>query len=318
MKIKIAQKLRPFSHTPGATCLIPGTCIPVAAYPTLLRIGAHEIPLPLTGPVKDFTLQQDLEKDCVYVFGKAPQGYFKLRLYATNSSFHLRREKGPLKDLEIPHEFFFQIKANPERLSLGNHKSQDWDLIKKRCDLKEILPLLFLLGQKIPVIPPQPLKGTAHLLELSPGKTLFGLECLFKAAFTQMLIPRLTDDQHQGLAPTEPAAGDPCFLLQETYKLIRSLFFHQNERRLAILPNCPFDAGRLIHLKAPGIGEIDLEWTKKKPRLIHIHASTSGDALLELPQEIKTYRVNKSHRQKRGEPLRLTAGKTTFLDRFEK
>lgn len=317
MKIKIVQKLRPFSHTPGASCLIPGTSVPVTAYPTLLRVGSQDVPLPLTGPVHDFTLQLDLEKNCIFVFGKAAQGYFKLRLYATDSRFHIRRERGPIEDREIPYEFDFLIEPHPERLSLGNHKSQDWDLIQKRCDLKEILPFIFLLAQKVPLVPHQPLKGTAKLLELPP-QPLRGLESFFKAAFTQLLIPRLIDDQHQGLAPEEPVSGNPVFLIQESYKVIRSLFFIQNERRLIFLPNCPFDAGRLIHLKAPGIGEIDLEWTKKRARLIHIRATTSGDALLELPREIKTYRINKSHKQRADEPVRLSAGKTLLLDRFEK
>jgi len=75
MKIKIAERLRPFSHTPGASCLIPGTCFAVTAFPTLLRIDQHEIKLKLTGPVSNFTLQQDLEKNCVFVFGKAKEGH---------------------------------------------------------------------------------------------------------------------------------------------------------------------------------------------------------------------------------------------------
>ena len=54
MTIKIAAKLRPFSHVPGAACVIPGTSAVIEAFPTLLRIDGHEITLNLTGPVKDF------------------------------------------------------------------------------------------------------------------------------------------------------------------------------------------------------------------------------------------------------------------------
>ena len=63
MKIAIAERLKPFSHTPGVACLIPGTCWKVEAFPTLLRIGEkYDLPLPITGPVADFTLELDLEK----------------------------------------------------------------------------------------------------------------------------------------------------------------------------------------------------------------------------------------------------------------
>ncbi len=321
MTIKIVQKLRPFSHTPGASCLIPGSCSVIQAFPTRLCIDDHEISLSLTGPVADFTLQQDLERNCVYVFGKAQEGYYRLRISAHDSGFDIQVEKGPLKSLQISAEVPFVFKPTFERLSLGSHKAQDWDQVQKRCDLKEILPILFCLGQKIPLIPPQPLTGTARLLEVPKERLQLAqaLTSFFKAAFTQLLVPRLIDDQYQGLVPHEPARGNPCFLLQEGAKMIRSLFFRQNERRLAFLPQLPIplDAGRMIGPKASDIGEIALEGTKKSPRRILIRATTSGEVILELPRAIKTFRVGKKHRQKATEPLLLEAGRTTLLDRFQ-
>jgi hypothetical protein len=325
--IQIAERLKPFSHTPGAACVIPGTCSEIEAFPTLLRIANKEVRLPLTGPIKDFALEQDLEKNCVRIHGKAKEGFFRLKIEATDSGFDLIAEKGPLKNHHISFETQLVPNGPFERLSLGNHKAQDWDLVQKRCDPKEFLPVLFCLGQKIPLIPPQALTGTARLLQLPPDRNDLApaLQAFFQAAFTKILIPRLADEQHHGLIPDEPATGNRFFLLQEGAKMIRSLFFRQNERRLALLPNLPvpFDAGRLIHLKAPGIGEIDLEWTKKLLRRAAIRASTSGDVILELQREIKSFRVRKSlkekgHRQKSTDPLLLEAGKTYILDRFQK
>lgn len=322
MKIEIGERLRPFSHMPGAACLLPGTSLVIEAFPTLLRMGDREIRWPLTGPVVDFTLQQDLERHCIFVFGRAKEGYFRLRIEGSDQGVHVEVEKGALEGICVRCEIPFVPKAPFERLSLGSHKAQDWELVQKRCDLKQLLPTLFCLGQKIPRIPPQPLQGTARLLTLPQerGELAAALEAFFKAAFTHLLVPRLKDDQHQGLVPEEEAKGDPAFLVQEGAKMIRSLFFEQTERRLAFLPHLPipFDTGRMVGLKAPGIGEIDFEWSKKKLRRALIRASVSGEVLLELQKEIKTIRVGKKKKQKGSEPLLLEAGQTYLLDRFEK
>jgi len=321
MSIKIAERLRPFSHTPGASCVIPGTCSVIEAFPTLLRLGDHEHKLDLTGPVLDFTLLQDLEKHCVFVFGKAKEGYFRLCIRANDTGFEIEAEKGPVKSTFIRKEVEFVPKAPFERLSLGSHKVQDWDLVQRRFDLKEILPIFFCLGQKIPLLPPQPLTGTAQLLKSPESRSHLAqaLEAFFKAAFSQILVPRLTDDQHQGFIPDEPAKGDRFFLIQEGAKMVRGLFFKQNDRRLSFLPHLPvsFDSGRFVGVNAPGIGNIDLEWTKKQIRRVHIRATSSGEVILDLPKEIKTYRVGKKKR-KSSEPLLLEANTTYLLDRFEK
>jgi hypothetical protein len=322
MKIKIAARLKPFSHTPGASCVIPGSCAVIEAFPTLLRIQDRDWKMPLTGPVSGFTLQQDLEKNCVYVFGKAKEGYFRVRIEARGDGFEIHSEKGPLKSDRIAAEVSCISKSALERLSLGNHKAQDWDQLQRKGDLKEVLPILFFLGQKTPLIPPQPFSGTARLLSLPSDRILLApaLEAFFKAAFKGILVPRLTDDQHQGLVSEEPVEGNPFFLLQEGAKMIRSLFFKQNERRLFFLPNLPipFDSGRMLGIQAPGIGEIDLEWSKKILRRVILRPFAPGEVLFELQKEIKTFRVGKKKKQRRDEPLLLEPGTIYHLDRFEK
>ncbi|MBX7067585.1 MAG: hypothetical protein K1X28_10185 [Parachlamydiales bacterium] len=322
MKIEIAARLKPFSHTPGMSCVIPKSNGVIEAFPTLLRINGKEWKIAITGPVHGFTLQQDLERDCVYVFGKAKEGYFRLRIESHDDRFQIVSEKGPLKNGEIRAENAISTMNRFERLSLGSHKAQDWDLVQRRGDLKEILPTLFYLGQKIPHVAPQPLTGTAVLLNLPEGREKLeeALLAFIKAGFKNMLVPRLVDDQHQGFVPEGDAKGNPIFLIQEGSKMIRSLFFRQNERRLSFLPHLPisFDAGRMVGLIAPGIGEIDLEWSKKLLRRAVIRAAVSGEVIVELQKEIKTFRISKKKKIKRGEPLLLEAGKTYHLDRFEK
>lgn len=319
MSIKIKARLKPFSHHPGASCVIPGSCSIVEAFPTLLRIDGEDWKMDLTGPVEGFTLEQDLERNCVFVFGKAKEGYFRLKILAHDHGVEIKSEKGPLKSGKINKEMRKVETKEFERLSLGSHKSQCFD---KHLGLKEILPILFCLGQKTPHIAPQKVTGTAALLTLPEEKKDLekGLTAFLKAGFKSLLIPRLVDDHHHGFVPSIPAKGDPFFLLQEGAKMIRSLFFSQNERRIAILPNLPisFDAGRIVGLQAPGIGMIDIEWSKKLLKRVTIRANTSGEVILELQKEIKTFRVGKGKKLKKGEPLLLESGKTTHLDRFEK
>ncbi|MBU6446084.1 MAG: hypothetical protein KGQ49_01640 [Verrucomicrobia bacterium] len=304
------------------SCVIPRSCGVIQAFPTLLRIHDIEWKMPLTGPVHGFTLQQDLERDCVYVFGKAKEGYFRLRIEAHDNGFHIESEKGPLESDLIKAENQLSLQKPCERLSLGSHKAQDWDLVKRRMDLQEILPVLFCLGQKVPFIPPQPFTGTAQLLKLPDERKDLerALLSFVKAGFKGMLVPRLTDDEHQGFIPASVEKGNPFFLLAEGAKMIRSLFFKQNERRLSFLPHLPisFDAGRMVGLIAPGIGTLDFEWSKKLLRRVNIRAEISGEVILELQKEIQTFRANKKKKLKKGEPLLLEAGKTIHLDRFEK
>lgn len=322
MKITIREKLKPYSHKPGISCLIPGTYAEIEAFPTLLKIAGHEVKLPCTGPVVGFTLELDLERHCVFVFGQAKEGYFKLRVEASDSGFHVTSERGKIleKPIHIKQETIFVPKGAVETLSLGSHKAQDW--AKIQTDLKTIVPILFCIGQKSPLLPPQALVGTAKLLELPEDRNaLFGaLQAFFKAAFTKMLIPRLVDDQHQGFVPSGPVNGNRFFLIQEGAKKLRSLFFQQTDRRLKLLPNLPvpFDCGKMIGVKAPGIGELDFEWSKKVLRCVVLRATTTGEVLFDLQKEIKTFRVDKDEKQKSTEPLLIKAGKTYLLDRFER
>ncbi len=153
MKITIAQKLAPFSHTPGAQCLIPGTTCLVEAFPTLIRFHDFEYKIAVQGPVTGFTLLQDLEKNCVFIFGKGKEKFYRFRLRASDGGFELLCEKSKKKEFfAAPIDFY--LPPIWERLSLGSHKKQDWDLVARRLDLKEILPVLFCQGRG--TLPPPP------------------------------------------------------------------------------------------------------------------------------------------------------------------
>ena len=161
MKISIRQRLAPYSHTPGALCLIPGTDVVVEVLPQCVRVGALEIPLP-SGRC---TLQQDLMRNCVWVFSKT------FRAKITSGGIEVKgRETIPL---EIP----CCLPQEWERLSLGSHKAQDWDLALHRFDLREILPVVFGLSQKMP-----------------PAAPACAVNDLSRAHFRHMLMPQMYQD----------------------------------------------------------------------------------------------------------------------------
>lgn len=330
MKISIRERLKPFSHSPGAACLIPGTCWTIEAFPALIRLGKkYEIHLHLTGPVVDFTLEQDLEKNCVWVFGKAKEGFYRLRfqgmsggieMTALNAPLGILANGKPLRSKEtilFEDEIDFYLPKNWERLSLGLSKAQDWDLVLRRFDLQEILPVLFGLGQKLPLIEPQPRTRMGMLLEEG------NFESFCRAAFSKILVPRLIDDEHQGLVLPEAAAGDPCFLLQEAVRRIRSLFFKQENLRISLLPSSSFPAGRMTCIQAKGAGEFDLEWASRSLRRAILRAACSSEMILELPKGIRSCRVRTALSQKGsryldGAPFGIESGKTYFFDRFHR
>ncbi len=314
---------------PGAACLIPGTCFEIEAFPTLIRLGKkYELNLHITGPVKDFTLELDLEKNCVFVFGKAKEGFYRLKIEGSQNGIEVdvvNAPKGflinanPFKARErlfFSEELDFFLPSVWERLSLGRQKAQDWDLVWRRFDLREILPVIFGLGQKIPFIEAHPLKGTGRLLK----EGNFASFC--KAAFSKILIPRFLDEEYQGLSPIETVEGNPCFLLQEAASRLRSLFFFQEGTSLFLLPSSQFVSGRMTRIQVADVGELDLEWASRLLRRCVLRATFSRSIVFHLPTPLRSFRVRMSPSQKgfRHEaknPLAIEAGKTYLIDRFQ-
>ena len=343
MKIAIAERLKPYSHTSGTGCPIPGTLWTLIAYPTRLEMyhGSKKIILSLgiKGPVDNFTLQLDLERGSILIFGQSKEGYYRLRLEASDEGFDLYAEKTPAGGIEtsqgrlhpkdqihFPVELTFHLAAHTERFSLGNHKEQDWDLVTRRLDLKELIPPFLNLAQKIPCIEPQPLqidlpKGKPEKNQIEPL-----LRTFFQVGLKQLLVPRIHDDHYQGIDLIRSTAeAEPYFLIQQMAQWIRSLFFTQNERRLEILPalSPEFNCGRFIGIRCPGIGTLDFEWTKFFLRQSILKAEVAGEVLFDLQKGIESFRVRRSLREKgkrhnAHEPLLLEPNKTYYLDRFQK
>lgn len=359
--IKIAERLKPFSHLPGTSCLLPKSFWQVQVFPALLRFkNPHqdqslELMLQVAGPVKDFTVQQDLEKGLLLVFGKTPQGYLRYLIIQEEEGIVLYFQKLPVKQMVLNLQgqevmikergkfllpFSTQqahLETPQERLSLGMHKAQDWALVHRRCDLQEIFPIWYRLAGWLPEdLNKKEHSAGMHILlkrceeaisSAQKNEIVPSFENLFLAGFYSLMTPRLFDFEFQGIVPntTEQAGGSALFLLKDAQTLIRSLFFHEKGDRTHLLPALPpeFHAGRFINICSIFKDQIDLEWSKKTLRCVIWRAGHDRTVYLDLQKSIRRFRLRRSHKERgvivdRDEPLILKKGDTLYLDHFQK
>lgn len=344
MHIKIAARLRPFSHIPGTYCVLPGTTLRLQIFPALIRVHdlsqsepkwMAEIPVPVKGPVKEFTAQLDLEKAIIHIWGKGEEGYFRYRISSAQYPYHLAMEIDKGLQSWSP-----EIEAQPfkiqqhlpkvteapltDRLSLGSHKSQDWDQVKRRGDLCEILPAWLRLGQLIDAPAVTSWEGASSLLKIcqnsSSMEAYSAFQNLFYVAFDGILSPRLRDDQYQGFDLTPaPSAMSPLILLKEGAQAIRSLFFRMQDNDLFILPQLPsqFHSGRFLQVKCGRWGLLDFEWSKKMIRCMQLYAEESGSINMHFPKDVRCFRLNGQNYSVE-KPIPVEKGHAYTFDRFQK
>lgn len=308
-KIEIRERITPFSHQSGVECLVPLSDWVVQAYPAMLKVGSKEFPVALTGPVKEFTVQMDVERECVWIWGKAKEGHFRLKLLASGLGLSLFVDRAPTIGISVGGQLLqkketvllatggrIAEKLPIERLSLGNWKAQDWDLVRRRSDLAEIAPLLFLLGQKLPQVNAPLLSHPEHF---------------FLAALSGICAPKLQDAIDQGLPPF---VGEPIGLIQSAYYTLRSYLIDG----LSILPKLPldWDAGRILGLKTE-FGTLDIEWTKGHMRRMIFSPSQSASLTFHFTKEISFCRCNGT-RLLNGGKFSYEQNKRYLFERFQK
>ncbi len=370
MKIKADQDLRVFSHLPGIQLLLPGTLITVRVFPTKLEFRQLdqselllEVDLELKGDFKDFTVFQDLEKRVIEVQGFSKTGFFRyqlleegkekrIKIYLLKApkkalTFQFKKEKqkvlakqSALLPLKLENIRIIEP-SDTELLSLGMHKKLDFELLKRRADLRELLPLWFRLGQITPA-KPFVVTGTLSLLkdlekvvqEKQKNEAKLLLSRIFKTGFEGLFLPRLSDDQYQGLVTGRINKSDQVvdqkasssLLLSYGSTLIRALFFQEEkekEQKLwKILPVSTFFAGRFINLKTE-LGLLQIEWTKKLLKKMILKADKSGKIKLSLQRELLTFRLRTFLKAKgkifdKSDSLTIESGQRYFFDRFQK
>lgn len=368
MRISIAERLRPFSHVPGTSTVLPGRGYQVQIFPCLIRLYhldkglpflLTELSLNLKGPIEQFTVCNDLEKGRLTVSGKSAEGWMRYHLTSAQRDEGVRLlvdraplngflleeggEKHLLRDKEWIDLLAFGTPFEPfqippcDRLSLGSHKAQDWELIKRRFHLTEILPLVHRLGQLIPVEnKSMPLReGTLSLLEdcrqsfihERPEKGQERWRHFLLGCFNSMLVPQLEDDDYQGLVSAKPLSTldmSPLILLSEGARLIRELFVQQKDGVLWILPYLlpSLPCGRLLDVPLEGGGWLSLEWTKKAIRRVILYAGSDQELMLKFRSDVRHYRLwqhtkDKGERKSCSSMLILQKNCHYFFDNFQ-
>ncbi len=356
MNITIAQHVKVFSHVPGTSCYLPGSGWQVQAFPQRFCFISPEkveyiVSLALKGPVRDFTLLQDLECHAVLIFGTWQEGFCLWQIGIEDCALYLRLKRAKEEgccfgiDGKMHHLLRGQtlsiaktsavLRSFPnEHLSFGCHKSQEWEAMKQRSDMREILPIWLRLGQSLTCEASHE-KGTMRLLRECQDLSLKdkeklpdALDRLFRAGFRAMFMPSLIDDLHQGILEREESLPDslsPLSLLTEGAEFIRSLFFREERDGLIFLPALPspWHCGRFTHLTSSYGDRISFEWSKKLIRRIQLCPSITRQIPIFLPRVIKSFRVrsclkSRGWRQENGASLSCEAGTLLYLDRFEK
>lgn len=374
MRINIAERLKPFSHSPGTYFILPGTSLRFQIFPALVRVHnlfnaepqfITEIQLNIKGPVLDFTAQQDLEHGCLQIWGHTSTGFLHYQIHALKDykNFAIVFEKVPNDEFNIscsnnyipnkpqnikPKDTLVIAKHETaiekdhlykpeslEKISFGCHKAQDWELIKRRLDLSEILPLWFKFGNLIPKQDTKaPHEGTAFLLEqcnqaIAQSDRLAILPAfrnLFLAGFEGGFSPQLIDNQHQGYKlPKIESEFSPLVLLSEGSSLIRSLLLQSDENEILVLPVLPpeFHCGRFLNACCGNLGIIDMEWSKKQTRRMIFKAKSTSSVTFHFQKDIKQFRLRRSHSERgtvleSGKTINIESESIYFLDNFMK
>lgn len=338
MRLSIAERWKPFSHQPGISMLLPLSTLGFKIYPSLICVYEmagkspqliKEIALDIQGIVEEFTAQQDLEKGCLKVWGRARQGYFRYRIEALPSAnlspqIHpegYRREAFTIIVEKNPAETPFFINYTPcangdlpvkpmlENLSFGISKGQDWTLVDRRQQLTEILPFWFRLGQWM-LLPETASDGGLHtpptsgrfqvaeqaLREKQPEELHKQLRMLYLTGFTGLLFPCAEDIHHHGLEL--PAFGEgesPLQLLLQGKSLIKRMLIDAKEDTVQILPCLPaaFHCGRMLDVQLPAVGKFNVEWSKKRIRRLSFQPANSGKLHFQFPSNVKHFRLRR-------------------------
>lgn len=333
--ITIAHRLKPFSHTPGISCLIPHSFYALKAYPTKLiifsTIHTKEVftyNLPLVGPSKDWTVSLDLEKNKVRVSGHFQSGYSLIEIYAKEDTLHIRSKKGLscIDDhITMKDTVFKQEDIAPTRLFLGANKKQEIEPMRLRSDIREFLPVLYRLSYLLPlketVTCTHPLvdklKSAIASHQTEEINQIF--QEIYLGCFSSFFIPQYEDPNFLGIKESNyspPHEEFPIDLLYAMKEIISSLFIQCSEDCIKLLPALPYKCviGRLTGFIQNGMN-ISYLFKGKQVKIATIISAEEKVVHLQA-QDSKAVRVN-GKEQLLTEPIQLQKG-YNFFDHFKK
>lgn len=297
--ILIDERLRPFSHLPGTKMPLPFSEKGVQVFPAAIRMLPENklIPLKISGPVKNFTCMLDLERGVIKVFGEAVSGYFRYYIFAEDEKVCFFQDRGnPV--LTEDQSLVFADKLSPskkfEKFSLGSNKTLDWELVKRRNQLEEILPVWFRVGQMFKCSFEHGSESLLQEMLIStglPSKAAF--LNFFQTGFSGVFQPEQVDNSYLGMTmPPLESNQNTLSGLVEGYNKIRSLMILEKESDCAILPEILlfFPHGKIAGIHT-SFGEIDVEWTKNHIRQMVIHCKHPSKVHFSFPKTHKNCRL---------------------------
>jgi len=312
-RMEIREKLIPYSHLPGTKCLVPCSDWIVEVFPALLRIAQHgDVLIGVTGPLEQFLVQMDLERDCVWVTGHALEGFYCFSLKANNEGLWLMLHRAPKEGLVVQNQRLglkerlllarggkIHSSSSYERVSFGSNKKQDWDLVCRRNDAREMMPLLFLAGQKVP---------SSQVVSIQRNMKMF-----FRSG---ILMPDIAGLQHLGIFPQHNLSADPMAMLHSCYRTIRENLFREEESSLHILPEInEIPVGR-AHLRA-SFGAVFLEWSQAVVKKMVIEPFCDFEKKFVFSKEVASFRMH-DKRFLNEAVIACKAKEAILFDRFQK
>jgi hypothetical protein len=352
--IKIKQKFSLISHELGTSFLVLNTSYYVKIFPGLLIFkdlrskDEFKIFLKFNGPVKNFTILQNLYNGDIEVNFHSKDGYLAYKILTEKNNVYLYFDRISIKDLEIDFKGLKKIFSKekiklpikvisdlkPEEiLFFGIHKKQDLELIKRRENLQEILPFIFLCSQFFPDLESvRPLREKCLLKEVEnmiQKKQKQNLDEILlavnKAHFFDAFVPRSNDEDYQNIIEDiDEKKVNPLAMLRKCFHTIKSMFIEYNLNEISILPCLPviFYHGKALNLKTL-IGSFDIEWSKKLLKKLIFKPIKDVSFKLVLQPQIKNFRM-RSLKNEKGKTLKnkdflsLQKNKIYFFDKFQK
>ncbi|NGX28082.1 MAG: hypothetical protein K940chlam1_00257 [Candidatus Anoxychlamydiales bacterium] len=352
MQIKIRQKFCLMTHKLGSSFLILNSSYYVKIFPGLLEFidldtkKSFKIFLFFEGPVKDFTIFQNLKNGDVKVSFHTKRGFLSYKIIK-REKFLIFFEKVPSNKIEMKLDLIKTISSKneitlpikvisdqkpTEKISFGIHKKQDLDLIKKRADLTEILPFIFLYSQFYQDIQSACIRKKCIVKELTEkiiSREKKDLEQSFlnvlNAHFFEAFIPRVNDEDYQNIIPIiDEKDTQPLHILRKLFYIIKLILIDQKPNEISILPCLltSFHHGRALNITT-NVGSFDIEWSKKLIKKLIFRPSKDIKIKLIFQSKIRTYRL-KSNLKEKGkifknkEMISFEKDKIYFLDKFQK
>ncbi len=354
MQIKIKQKFNIISHEMGTKFLIVNSSYFVQIFPALLHFHDlnskkdFKIFLDFQGPVKNFTIIQNLQNGNIKVFFHTLEGYLAYKIFNEDKNTYIHFDRLPKDEIVIKLDKTKKIKAKDtialaieisyivkpkEFLFLGIHKKQQLEFIRRRENLLEILPFLFLYSQFFRDIKTKKcLRENCLLKELNEkiqDRKRQELEDQFlkvyKAHFHDCFIPRVNDEDFQNIIPfIEEKDAYPLHILRKLFYIIKSILIDQKLDEISILPALPisFYSGKALNITLL-IGSFDIEWSKKLIKKLIFRPKKDLKLKLLFQSKIKTFRLKESLKQKgkfykNKDVLFFEKDKVYFFDKFQK